>query len=775
VKDANNNVTTSTYDADNRLVKTTYPDGKFDSTAYDAVGRVQSRTDANGNTTQYGYDALGRLTSVTDALNQVTSYGYDEVGNRITQTDANLHTTNYQYDQRGRRIGRTLPGSQSESYAYDLGGNLHTRTDFNGKTTTYGYDTLNRLLSKTPDASFSASPVTFTYTNTGKRQTMADPSGTTTYGYDNRDRLTSKATPEGTLNYTYDLASNLTVLSTAGLAVNYTYDVLNRLATVAEPNTGTTSYSYDAVGNLGSFTTPNGVSHAYTYDSRNRLTNLAVGTNTTPLASYGYTLDAAGHRTSVTELSGRTVNYAYDNIYRLMSETVSGVAASGAVSYTYDAVGNRKTLTSTLAPIQSATSNFDNDDRLSTDGYDPNGNTTQSSGATYTYDFENHLLSTGTISMLYDGDGNRVSKTVNGVTTKYLVDDLNPTGYAQVVVETIGSGETRQFAYGTQRLSQRRSTEIRYYADDGRGSVRLLTDSIGTVTDSYDYDAFGNIVSSTGVTPNEFLFAGEQFDSDLGLYYNRARYLNTATGRLWTMDTYEGSSTEPISLHKYLYAGADPANQTDPSGHEIDEVSTAVAVAVTIGTLAVTAAIAYHFLHHIDMVLKFKNDFFWQDDLHPRNPQRQSLSDAEITLVKQSAVQALSRAFYGFPRVRVSEGGSGDHIVEIDSDYPRTSCGGTRISPSNYSFINYSCILNQAEFTNGIANKRRNLPEIGWGIGTTAAHEIGHQLGLSTVNADKDTPGYYDNHDQSDPLFYIPGGQLRWSDRSLKELGSLLN
>ena len=417
---------------------------------------------------------------------------------------------------------------------------------------------------------------------------MADPSGTTTYGYDNRDRLTSKATPEGTLNYTYDLASNLTVLSTTGLTVNYTYDVLNRLATVAEPNTGTTSYSYDAVGNLASFAAPNGISHGYTYDARNRLTNLAVGTAAGNVASYGYTLDAAGHRTSVTELSGRTVNYTYDNIYRLMSETVSGVAASGAINYTYDAVGNRKTLTSTLAPIQSAASTFDNDDRLSTDGYDPNGNTTQSSGATYTYDFENHLLSTGSVSMVYDGDGNRVSKTVNGVTTTYLVDDHNLTGYPQVVLETTGS-ETRQFVYGLQRLSQRRvsnaAAEARYFGYDGHDSVRLLTDSTGTVTDSYDYDGFGNLINSTGVTPNEFLFAGEQYDSDLSLYYNRARYLNTSTGRFWNVDSFEGNDGDALSLHKYLYAEGDPIDNLDPSGNEIDEVIGAVAVSMTLDAM----------------------------------------------------------------------------------------------------------------------------------------------------------------------------------------------
>jgi RHS repeat-associated protein len=106
------------------------------------------------------------------------------------------------------------------------------------------------------------------------------------------------------------------------------------------------------------------------------------------------------------------------------------------------------------------------------------------------------------------------------------------------------------------------------YGYDGHGSVRQLTNTAGAVTDSYDYDAFGNLINQTGSTPNVYLFAGEQFDPALGLYYNRARYLNTATGRFWSMDTYEGVSTSPLSLHKYLYASANPVNRVDASGNQ---------------------------------------------------------------------------------------------------------------------------------------------------------------------------------------------------------------
>jgi len=99
-----------------------------------------------------------------------------------------------------------------------------------------------------------------------------------------------------------------------------------------------------------------------------------------------------------------------------------------------------------------------------------------------------------------------------------------------------------------------------------------------------NYDAFGNLIHSTGTTPNVYLFAGEQYDPDLHLYYNRARYLNTNTGRFWTMDSDEGDLQTPLSLHEYLYAEGDPADNTDPSGNEIDGVIVS-AMSVTLDSM----------------------------------------------------------------------------------------------------------------------------------------------------------------------------------------------
>jgi RHS repeat-associated protein len=179
-----------------------------------------------------------------------------------------------------------------------------------------------------------------------------------------------------------------------------------------------------------------------------------------------------------------------------------------------------------------------------------------------------------TVSVVYDAFGNRVAKTVNGVTTKYLVeDDVNPTGYPQVLDELTGSTVTRTYTYGLQRISQDQIINgvwtPSFYGYDGGGNVRQLTNSAGTVTDTYEYDAFGNDVYHTGTTPNNYLYRGEQYDSDLGLYYLRARYYNPATGRFLSRDPEDGYAKDPASLHKYLYAGGDPVNMIDPTGRDL--------------------------------------------------------------------------------------------------------------------------------------------------------------------------------------------------------------
>jgi RHS repeat-associated protein len=179
----------------------------------------------------------------------------------------------------------------------------------------------------------------------------------------------------------------------------------------------------------------------------------------------------------------------------------------------------------------------------------------------------------GAVTMIYDGFGNRVSKTVGNVTTKYLVeDDVNTTGLPQVFEESVNGVVLRTYTYGLQRISENQvinnAWTTSFYGYDGFGSVRQLTNLSGTITDTYNYDAFGNLLSSPGPTPNNYLYRGEQYDPDLGLYYLRARYYNPQTGRFLSRDPEDGKAVDPASLHKYLYAGGNPVNRIDPSGKD---------------------------------------------------------------------------------------------------------------------------------------------------------------------------------------------------------------
>lgn len=579
--DALGQTNTFMYDAQNRRTQAVFPDGTSAITTYDALGRCIAETDQAGITTRFSYDALGQLVAVTDALGQVTRYAYDEIGNMISQIDANNHTTAFEYDQLGRCIKRTLPLGMLEIMNYDANGNVTKKTDFNGYTTEYNYDALNRLIKKSPDPRCGEPDVSFTYMLTGRRASMSDSSGITTYQYDSRDRLLEKATPEGTLTYAYDANGNVVSINSSnsnGTSVAYNWDQLNRLSAVHGVYSGTTTYGYDNVGNLQNYAYPNGVQTSYAYNALNRLTSMSINSASGTLARYAYTLGPTGNRISVTELNGRLVSYAYDNLYRLTNETISGDPMStnnGSISYVYDPVGNRLSRSSTVDLVPSTLSTYDANDRLTSDTYDNNGNILASDGKAFAYDFENRLISMNNneATFVYDGDGNRVARSVNGVTTQYLVDDRNLTGYAQVL-EEIESGQVKRvYTYGTDLISQSQiigsGWQTNYYGYDGHGNVRLLTDANGAVTDTYDYEAFGMEIAKTGTTLNDYKYCGEQYDTNIRSYYLRARYYNPPFGRFWTSDLYDGLRYDPSSLHKYTYTAQDPVNQIDPSGQSI--------------------------------------------------------------------------------------------------------------------------------------------------------------------------------------------------------------
>ncbi|MDX2218805.1 MAG: transglutaminase domain-containing protein [Burkholderiales bacterium] len=610
----------------------TAPDttARFEQFEYDGAGRRTAWIDTANIRTDYAYDPAGRLNKVTQPVpgtsgtRPVTQYGYDEQGNKVSQTDALNRQTKWEYDALGRMTKRILPGGQSESFEHDANGNVTKHTTFKGEVITYAYDELNRVKTKTVPAGTSqtgqvlTTETNWTYTASGQVEKVSDRRGDTLYQYDARDRVSQITHPEGwVVQYGYDEAGNRTSLKTkyreeAERTTAYEYDSANRLVKHTDPDGGITTFVYDANGNQTEVTKPNGTRTVNTFDERNRLTKIEHRrtSDNSLLQSFTTKWNAQGLRSEVTAAGtfGCFTQYQYDNLGRLTNHlTYAGTRCPQLVDqYNFDAVGNRTTDYNGLAG--NGTYTTDANDRITkvtgssyaaTYEHDANGNVTKRidnyigrENAEYRYDAESRLIAvipgsgsnTGRVYNYHydhegqlvgtsDGEGTDLTKTI-----RYLVDKLAP--YSQVLEERDATGKLKaryDFVPGsttplkaTARVTSGSTETLQtaYYHSDHL-SVRLLTDTVGAVINTYAYSPFGEPIpqSTSGTFPNPHQFAGERYYAESGLTYLRARWLDQRTGRFVGIDPHPGTPTKPVTLHDYMYAGADAINGMDPSGN----------------------------------------------------------------------------------------------------------------------------------------------------------------------------------------------------------------
>ncbi|ATW25278.1 RHS repeat-associated core domain-containing protein [Candidatus Formimonas warabiya] len=184
-----------------------------------------------------------------------------------------------------------------------------------------------------------------------------------------------------------------------------------------------------------------------------------------------------------------------------------------------------------------------------------------------TYDRLNQLLTTSmpdgtTLNNTYNGEGIRVKKEINGQAAKYLYEG------DQILLELDNAGnQTAKNIWGTSLISRNVSGITAYYMYNGHGDVTALINSAGTILATYYYDAFGNILESTGTINNPFKYAGYQHDQETGYYYLMSRYYDPVTARFISEDTYRGNLNDPLSLNLYTYCHNEPLMYTDPTGH----------------------------------------------------------------------------------------------------------------------------------------------------------------------------------------------------------------
>lgn len=508
--DAAGNTTTYSYNADTNVLEwVKYPkdtDATKTAYTYDSMYRVASAA----ATTDTGTALTASYTYTDDLLTKITtgsteytlsygdfalrsnikignrtlaSYTYASRTHRLTTLDyGNGDKVQYTYDTQGRITKQTYEDGDTVTYKYDNSGALATVTDSSsGKTTTYYYDLTDRLMKYVESGSGYSHSVGYTYDTLNNLTALVEKVGSTTY----------------TTSYAYDEDNRVTSLTTNGITESYTYDSYGRVTTKVTKNGSTTvlteQYTYvtTAAGKptgqvltCRTISSERDVTYTYSYDSNGNIATVSDGTHTTR-----YSYDSANQLTREdNQAAGKSWTYTYDDAGNILSKAeyayttgTLGTAVS-TVSYTYGDSSWGDLLTGYGGKTVTS---------------DTAGNMTGDGTWTYTWEHGRELssMSSGgtTWSFTYDADGMRTRRTNGSTTYSYVYNG------GSLSRMTVGS-TTLDFRYdasGTPMTVTYGGTTY-YYATNLQGDVVAILDGSGTAVVAYTYDAWGNVLTTTG-------------------------------------------------------------------------------------------------------------------------------------------------------------------------------------------------------------------------------------------------------------------------------------
>lgn len=374
--DENGNVTTFTYDAFQRPIQISRPDGGTTEYSYTAAAITQRDKIADPGTWKVvtkTYDQFGRLSAIQDqtggAVVSSTEFTYDRNGRLLTETNPHLSgqsastdgTTTYIYDALDRIS--TLSRPNGATIAFTFLGNSVTRTDENTRQRKLTLDAFGRLTQVwEPNTSGSLVWATeYTYNAIDKlvKIDQKGGSGTSTdwrtrvFVYDLAGRLKEETQPEsGRTQFVHDENGNLTqTVDARNRTVTYLYDELNRLLSKTLSDRSVAySLTYDEVGRsnakgrLSSLNNGTGYITKLDYDAVGRVNGATYclpsqggNCNFTTTAEY----DLLGNLSSLRYPDGRVVKQAFDQANRLSSVTYDnwngqsiGAAYLSSIGYT---------------------------------------------------------------------------------------------------------------------------------------------------------------------------------------------------------------------------------------------------------------------------------------------------------------------------------------------------------------------------------------------------------------------------------------------------------
>ena len=254
--------------------------------------------------------------------------------------------------------------------------------------------------------------------------------------------------------------------------------------------------------------------------------------------------------------------------------------------------------------------------------------------------------------------------------------------------------------------------------------------------------------------------------------YHRARWMDPSTGRFAGVDPFGGNARDPVTLHRYLYAGPNPVAFADPSGEFF------VVLAAVAAISALSAAILVNVWPQSQgfrggsrlRVINFR----WENSFtFPRYPEADDLTTGEVELLKLWTDQTLRLALSGLAVVVAGEG-SGTNTMVVKQRETTGNYAGSTIQFTSASEISYGILASQAaRFATAPsptgAGRMAIIEAIGRGIGATAVHEFAHQIGvpLPIVDQGGDSGAWNFHVSNRSAAFW---GQLHWTGPARDDL-----
>ncbi len=575
-------------------------DGKF----------VTSVTDSNLNTTTYHTNPVtGLTTSMTNAKNKTTNYTYNDK-RQITSVVQGEKSVNYTYNNQDQ-LNKIIQGNKEYKFTYDdflnlktvnIGdnitlvnneyepnnGNLIKTIYGNNQENTYEYDEFDRVKKiERMDNTYQ-----YLYNCNGNIAKVVSNNNIEKYDYDKLERVIGRKNGNFKIEYDYNRNSSITrrkyKLGEKQNLVNYILNESDNVLSVYLDNE-TITYGYDGLERLISKSINDQYNVRYGYDHIGNRTSNLIQSIQNGDNKYSYKYDKLNNITDIYYNNNLKNKYYYDEYNELIKE--EDYIKNEKTEYTYDNSGNLLT---------KITKNLETGAIISTDTYeyqndDWEDQLTKFNNQLVTYDAIGNPLSIGSnitlswingrslssykdtsknlnINYKYDRNGIRTEKEINGVTTKYHLEN------SSIIYEERGNNTIYYLYDLTGLLGFKYNNDTYYYIKNIQGDIIGILDQNYNEIVTYEYDSWGKLLSIKDNQGNEitdetnigiinpFRYREYYYDTETGLYYLNNRYYNPTWGRFVNSDKLLGANANILSYNLYLYVSNNPINNCDPEG-----------------------------------------------------------------------------------------------------------------------------------------------------------------------------------------------------------------